>query len=83
MISDGSYARLKNLTLSYQFLIGKNKALRSLNAFVTGTDLFILTNYDGFDPEASSYGTDPRRMGIDYGAYPRNRNITVGLNVGL
>ena len=83
MIEDGSYIRLKNITLGYTFNFKGNKFMKSINAYVTGTDLLIFTNYSGFDPEASTYGTDPRLQGIDYGAYPRNRNVTVGLTIGL
>lgn len=83
MIEDGSYLRCKNVTLSYQFDVKKIKFLRSLNVYATGTDLFNITNYSGFDPEVSTFGSNPLMMGIDYGAYPRNRNFTLGLTVGL
>lgn len=83
MIEDGSYLRCKNVTLSYQFGVKKINFLRSLNVYVTGTDLFNITNYSGFDPEVSTFGANPLLMGIDYGAYPRNRNFTLGLTVGL
>ncbi|MDA9555462.1 TonB-dependent receptor [Pelobium sp.] len=83
MIEDGSYLRCKNVTLSYQFDVKKINFLRSLNVYVTGTDLFNITKYSGFDPEVSSFGANPLLMGIDYGSYPRNRNFTLGLTVGL
>lgn len=79
-IEDGSYLRLKNITLGYNFDVKKIKFLKTLNVYITGTDLLLLTKYTGFDPEASSYGTDVRLQGIDYGSYPRNRNITIGLS---
>jgi hypothetical protein len=79
-IEDGSYLRLKNVTLGYNFNVKKTKFFKTLNVFVTGTDLLLITNYSGFDPETSSYGTDVRLQGIDYGSYPRNRNITIGLS---
>jgi TonB-linked SusC/RagA family outer membrane protein len=79
-IEDGSFLRLKNVTLGYNFNVKKTKFFKTLNVFVTGTDLLLITNYSGFDPETSSYGTDVRLQGIDYGSYPRNRNITIGLS---
>lgn len=82
-IEDGSYLRCKNVTLSYQFNLKKVDFLKNLNVFVTGTDLFNITKYSGFDPEVSTFGNNPLLMGIDYGAYPRNRNFTLGLTVGL
>ncbi len=82
-IEDGSYLRCKNVTLSYQFNLKKVDFIKNLNVFFTGTDLFNITKYSGFDPEVSTFGNNPLLMGIDYGAYPRNRNFTLGLTVGL
>lgn len=82
-MEDGSYLRMKNVTLQYSFNVSKFKFMRSFNLFLTGTDLLTITNYSGFDPEASSYGTDIRLQGIDYGAYPRARNFTLGLTAAF
>ena len=83
VMEDGSYVRMKNLTLQYSLNVGKLKYLRAVNMFLTGTDLLTLTNYSGFDPEVSSYGSDIRLQGIDYGSYPRARNYTVGVTVAF
>jgi hypothetical protein len=48
---------------------------------VTGQNLWILTDYSGFDPDVNSSGGDARIGGIDIGAYPRTRTFNVGLSV--
>jgi TonB-linked SusC/RagA family outer membrane protein len=82
-IEDGSYIRLKSVTLSYTVL--KNnprvKAIRNLSVYVTGQNLLTLTKYTGFDPEVNSFGSSAVSMGVDYGTYPQSRSIVFGLNV--
>lgn len=83
LIEDGSYVRLKNVTIAYNFNIKKNGFINSLKAFFTGTDLLTISKYTGFDPEVSTYGSNPLQTGIDYGAYPRYRNYTLGITIQL
>ena len=85
-VEDGSYFRLKNLTFGYNLpssLIEKIN-LTSLRVFVTGTNVFTLTKYTGYDPEVSSFnlGTDSGR-GIDISNYPTVKTVTFGINVTL
>jgi TonB-linked SusC/RagA family outer membrane protein len=83
-IEDGSYARLKSLTLSYRLATGLTKRLRLRGAdlFVTGTNLFTLTNYSGADPEIL-IGSNPAFIGIDRGYNPQTKTFTIGLNLRL
>ncbi|MBX3239607.1 MAG: TonB-dependent receptor [Chitinophagaceae bacterium] len=81
MVEDGSFVRLKSATLAYSFTESSNKFLRGLSVFITGTNLFTITKYSGFDPEVSSYGADIKLTGIDYGAYPNYRGYTLGINL--
>jgi TonB-linked SusC/RagA family outer membrane protein len=83
-VEDGSYARLKNITLGYNLplsLVSKI-GLTNLRAFVTATNILTLTKYTGYDPEVSSFnvGTDAVR-GIDLSNYPTVRTITLGINL--
>lgn len=83
-IEDGSYARLKFVTLSYRFpqtLLRRYK-IKGMDAFLTGNDLFTWTNYTGADPEIS-LGWNPLLPGIDRGWNPRSRGVTLGLNIRL
>ena len=82
-VEDGSYLRLKTLTLSYDF---KNSFLKKLGVtrlqpYATAQNLITITKYKGFDPEVSQYGGDPKVQGIDYGTYPQSKSYIVGLNV--
>ena len=83
-IEDGSYLRIKNITLGYTFssqLLQRIK-IQSLRLYASGINLFTFTHYTGFDPEANTNtaGTDTK-AGIDLAAYPAQRMYTLGLNV--
>jgi len=82
-IEDGSYLRLKSVTLSYKAIENnpKIKAIRKLAVYVTGQNLLTFTNYSGFDPEVNAYGNSAVEMGIDYGTYPQAQSVIIGLNV--
>ena len=81
-IQDGSYLRLKNLTLGYtlpRHLTQKIQVNR-LRLFARAENLFTWTRYWGFDPEIGSGSTS---LGVDYGVYPQARTFTVGFNITL
>lgn len=86
-LKDAAFLRLNNLTLGYNFnttSLHINQWVKAIRLSVTGQNLFVITKYDGFDPEvnkedrtidgASSYG-------IDYLSYPKATSVIVGLNV--
>lgn len=82
-IEDGSYLRVKTLTLSYNFekeLI-RRLGIQGLNIYATANNLLTFTDYTGFDPEVNSYGSNSQLMGVDYGTYPQNKSFIFGLNV--
>lgn len=82
-VEDGSYLRLKNLTLSYNlpksilYKIGIDKA----QIYVTGQNLFTITKYSGYDPEVNAYGSSSVALGVDYGTYPQARTCIMGINI--
>lgn len=77
-VEDGSFVRLDNLTLSYTPPIKNNIVLKSLKLFISGNNLFILTNYSGVDPESNYNGV---AFGIDqYNTYPKTKSYSFGLN---
>jgi TonB-linked SusC/RagA family outer membrane protein len=80
-IEDGSYIRLKSVTLSYTFP-GKLAFINELNIFFTGTNLITSTGYLGYDPEFS-YADGILGQGIDYGKIPQPRTMIVGIKLGL
>ncbi|MUP39197.1 SusC/RagA family TonB-linked outer membrane protein [Labilibaculum euxinus] len=80
-IEDGSFLRLKNITLAYNVpeqILNKLK-ISGLKFYVTGQNLVTWTHYTGYDPEVSSYSG--LRLGVDDGSYPQSRTYIFGLNV--
>jgi TonB-linked SusC/RagA family outer membrane protein len=86
-IEDGSFLRLADVTFSYSLpkkIISKMN-MSNLKFFITGSNLFILTKYTGYDPEVNnSQGAASFLMpGLDYFSYPRARTISAGINLTL
>ena len=88
-MDDASFLRLQSVTVGYTLpnKITRKAGIQRLRFYVTGTNLFVITNYPGFDPEVSSYvrnssysGLTP---GIDFSSYPKSRAWTFGVNVTL
>jgi len=82
-LQDGSYARLKNISLAYyipkKLFAGLDASLR-----VSAQNLFTITKYKGYDPEASSTpANSDASAGIDFGAYPSPKTVTVALHVAF
>lgn len=84
-VEDGTYVRLKNVSLGYRFskpFISK-AGLNSLRLYVSAKNLLTLTNYTGYDPELNRFANDNLSQGADYGGYPTAKLYTVGLNIGF
>lgn len=79
LIEDGSYLRLSSVSLSYLLKFANTKSINSLQFNVTGSNLFILTKYSGYDPDVNTFSNDVSRMGVDLTSYPNSRNFTVGI----
>ncbi len=84
-VSDGSYMRLRNVTLAYQLpssLLDKAK-LRSVRVYATGQNLLTFTGYNGADPEVSTFGETNTAQGTEFLTFPQAKMITFGINIGL
>ncbi len=79
-LENGSYLRLRNASVGYTFRNLKVAKLDRIRVYATGTNLFLLTKYTGFDPEVSGGALG---LGIDKGVYPQPRTIMVGASVGF
>ncbi len=81
-IQDGSYMRLKNISLGYTLPrnITRKISVDRFRVYVRGENVFTWTKYWGFDPEIGSGSTS---LGVDYGVYPQARIWTVGCNITL
>jgi len=82
-VEDGSFLRLANVKLNYNFNSDSISFADSINIYASGQNLLIITNYTGFDPEVNSFSGSDARQGIDLGGYPTARTFTLGLNVSF
>jgi TonB-linked SusC/RagA family outer membrane protein len=88
-LESGSYARLKNVTLGYNFKLDKNSAVKSMRIYISAQNLITITKYSGLDPEM--YDSDNLKSenipnsdlaaGIDWGTYPLSKIYTLGFNI--
>ncbi len=83
-LEKGDYLKLRNLTARYNFG-SAGKYIKNLSAFVSGSNLFVITKFTGFDPEVNidkSNNSYPSRS-IEYIPYPTARTISFGFNFNL
>ncbi|MBL7813883.1 MAG: TonB-dependent receptor [Saprospiraceae bacterium] len=87
-LKDGSFFRLNNMTLGYNLnpkAIGLAKWVSSLRFSATGQNLWLMTKYNGYDPEVNTDRTinGISSYGIDYLSYPKAKSFIFGLNIGF
>ncbi|HJD92920.1 TonB-dependent receptor [Bacteroides coprosuis] len=82
-IEDGSFVRLSSASLGYTFNTSKFKYVNKLHLYVAANNLFVITNYSGYDPEVNSNhaSNSVPSMGIDWTSYPKSRTFSFGVNV--
>ena len=82
-IEDGSYLRVKDISLSYDIRckLFKKWGISKLQPYFTATNLLTWTSYSGMDPEVNQWGNSGAVQGIDWGTYPQSRSYVFGLNV--
>ena len=86
-ITDGSYIRLRTITLGYNLpasVLSKAK-LTKLRVYVSGQNLLTFTDYEGWDPEVNSdtYAGNNVNQGIDFYSAPQAKTVTFGINIGF
>jgi hypothetical protein len=93
-LEDGSYLRIKNLSLGYSLpaslLSFTNGAIKKFRIYVSSQNLLTVTKYDGYDPEVgnrniNNFGDNNRFLvnGIDYGQFPQPRTFLGGVQIGF
>lgn len=84
-IEDGSYVRLKSITLGYTFspMLVKKIGLTALRLTFNATNLFTITGYDGYDPEIGVSTASANVFGLDNGRYPSPTTFAFGLNASF
>jgi TonB-linked SusC/RagA family outer membrane protein len=82
-LEDGSYIRLKDVSLSYDVPrhIIKRIGLTKLQPYMSATNLLTLTKYKGMDPEVNQNGNSGAVQGLDWGTYPLCKSFSIGLKV--
>ncbi|WP_202910521.1 SusC/RagA family TonB-linked outer membrane protein [Hymenobacter sediminis] len=84
-LEKGDYLKMSNVTLSYEFG-NVGSFVKGARVYVTGQNLFVITDYDGFDPEINTVKRGANQVpsiGIDYLPYPSARTFTFGVNFSL
>ena len=75
-IFDGSFVRLKNINIGYNFDFSQG---RNMRIYISGQNLFVWTDYPGYDPEVRTYTKNPQKRGVDFGTYPGTKSVLFGL----
>jgi hypothetical protein len=90
-VEDGSYLRVKNISLSYNVpakYLGYTKVIKGFKATIGAQNILTFTKYKGYDPEVGSYvgmgaGGDNQAIGIDFGRYPITPMYTAAISVNF
>ena len=84
-LEDGSYMRLKTMTLGYNLptSIVRVAHLQSARVYVSGQNLLTFTKYQGLDPEINTFSGSNTALGTDFLTFPQARTVQVGVNFGL
>ncbi len=82
-IEDGSYLRIKNITLGYTIPahITRKLLIENMRVYTNIQNLYTFTKYTGYDPEIGASTSNANVYGLDNGRYPSPQNYTVGLNI--
>jgi len=78
-IEDGSYVRIKNLSLGYNLPKNLIKNISNIRVTASVNNLYTFTHYSGYDPEMNGFGTNPAMYGVDLGGYPVARSFNMAL----
>lgn len=80
-VEDGSFIRCKNITLGYT--LPKIKGFNNIRVYISANNVFLISDYSGYDPEVNTYGNSNRVIGVDNLVYPAARSILGGVRVTL
>lgn len=81
-VENGSYLRLKYVTLSYNWQ-KPFRGIQNLNFSLTANNVFTVTKYSWYDPDVNAGGANPATPGVDSYSYPTARTFTLGVNITL
>ncbi len=82
-IEDGSYLKIKTITLTYNVSKLKGKYIKNFEVYSSLNNFITFTNYSGYDPEVSYRGASNLEIGEDFGGYPQAKTIMFGVRISL
>lgn len=84
-VEDGSFVRLQNITIGYSFPKDVTEKLKisALRIFASGSNIFTITNYTGFNPDVNLGGRNTLNIGHDNAGYPAQRTIRLGASLKI
>lgn len=84
-LEDASFLRLSTLTIGYTIpeKVTQKIKINKIRLYATGTNLFCLTPYTGYDPEVDTRTSTPLTPNVDYSAYPKSRGWVFGINISF
>ncbi|MFT4683415.1 MAG: TonB-linked SusC/RagA family outer membrane protein [Urechidicola sp.] len=83
IVEDGSLLRLNYVTLGYDIPMGEKSFFDNAYVSVSGQNLWLITNYSGYDPEVNSFAYDPSRVGVDWNSFPNQKSYSMSLNLSF
>jgi TonB-linked SusC/RagA family outer membrane protein len=82
-MEDGSYLKVKTLTVAYTFPNLNSQRIGGLKLYLTAQNLLTFTEYSGYDPEVSYRGATNLELGEDFGGYPQARTFMAGVKMNI
>ena len=79
-VENGSWFRLSRVSVNYNVPLSHCKWIKGVNVSLSGTNLFTISNYSGWNPFANSYGNNVSSTGLDYGSFPIIRSVVLGVS---
>jgi TonB-linked SusC/RagA family outer membrane protein len=79
-VEDASFIRLKTATIAYTLrpALVSSIGFQKVRLFMSGNNIFTITDYTGYDPEVAAFPTNDAMIGVDFSAYPPARQLTIG-----
>lgn len=79
-VEDASFIRLKTATIAYTLrpALVSSIGFQKVRLFLSGINIFTITDYTGYDPEVAAFPTNDAMIGVDFSAYPPARQLTIG-----
>jgi hypothetical protein len=82
-VENASWFRLSRISLNYNIPLAGSKFIKGLDVCLSGTNLFTISKYAGWNPHANSFGNNVSSTGLDYGSFPIFRSVVLGVSANF